>query len=243
MAGDAPPRLRSLLLLTVEELAAQPGVRLLRTRHTTTVLEMTVEGRGMYLKKYHPRGPKDRLLAALGVVRAKRAAVGSAVLAEAGFAVPRVLAVGWRRTPREEFVVTEGVPGPLLEEVLRGRAPFPEGISPARLASALGREVGRMHAAGVIHGDLNVYNLLLAEEHGGLMFVFLDVERARRRPVTLVRAARELADLNAPVLPLAGGRGRMRFLAAYLRERPGLDGRRFLAAVARATERRHGGSR
>ena len=239
LSPAAPEGLKELLLLTADELTSLPEARLVMTKPITTVLELRLGGRRFYLKRYNDRGLKYGLRFSLGFGKGMRAAAGSATLAQAGFAVPKVLAVGRRLRPREDFVVAEAVGGALLKGILRGKAPFPPGVDADRLVSELGREIGRMHAAGIIHGDLNIGNVVVC---GDARFAFLDAEKARRRRLTLARAARELADLNNPNRPLAGPHAAERFLEAYLLERPRVDGEALARATARASELRHGGS-
>ncbi|HEX7242091.1 MAG TPA: lipopolysaccharide kinase InaA family protein, partial [Longimicrobiaceae bacterium] len=69
-----------------------------------------------------------------------------------------------------------------------------------------GRQVGRMHAAGVAHPDLNLRNLLVR----GAEVYLLDFDRARvypgpvpgcQRERDLLRLARSARKLRAPVGP------------------------------------------
>lgn len=79
-----------------------------------------------------------------------------------------------------------------------------------RMLREAGRQVARMHAAGVAHPDLNLRNLLVAEEPGteGPAVYLLDFDRARvhpgpvprgRRVRDLKRLARSARKLGAPV--------------------------------------------
>jgi 3-deoxy-D-manno-octulosonic acid kinase len=71
-----------------------------------------------------------------------------------------------------------------------------------------GRQVGLMHATGVAHPDLNLRNLLVAEEGGARVVYLLDFDRAQvsagsvspaRRERDLRRLARSARKLRAPI--------------------------------------------
>jgi 3-deoxy-D-manno-octulosonic acid kinase len=82
-----------------------------------------------------------------------------------------------------------------------------------------GRQIGRMHRAGIAHPDLNLRNLLVvaandggrpddAASDGGVLVYLIDFDGARlypgevpptRRAANLLRLARSIRKLNAPV--------------------------------------------
>ncbi|HEU4452258.1 MAG TPA: lipopolysaccharide kinase InaA family protein [Longimicrobium sp.] len=73
-----------------------------------------------------------------------------------------------------------------------------------------GRQIGLMHEAGVAHPDVNLRNLLVAEEGGARTVYLLDFDRARvlgeplsrtRRERDLRRLARSARKLGAPIDP------------------------------------------
>jgi 3-deoxy-D-manno-octulosonic acid kinase len=91
------------------------------------------------------------------------------------------------------------------------------------LATAAGRAVATMHAAGVFHADLNLTNLLVHPGPTGDEVLVLDFDRARllARPLPLVarrrnlaRMARSLRKLD-PAGGLVGDAERAAFHAAY----------------------------
>lgn len=98
---------------------------------------------------------------------------------------------------------------PSLADLVRDRS-----AEPGTFAEA-GRAVGRLHAAGVLHGDLNAGNLLMAPS-GALAIDLrhsfrLEVLPAGRRRENLDRLARSLVKLSGG--ELAGGRAPWRALA------------------------------
>lgn len=124
----------------------------------------------------------------------------SEALRAAGVATPRVLAavvtdagVGYRADLATEWL--EG--GHDLVALLRPGAYPP--AARARALGAAGREVGRAHAAGLDHPDLNVTNLFL--RHGGSAWTaaLLDLDRARVGTPDPSRSTRNLARLRRSI--------------------------------------------
>lgn len=95
-------------------------------------------------------------------------------------------------------------------------------------ASALGRALRRLHDAGVLHGDLQLRNLLVEEDGAATRVLFIDFDRARRRAQVSPRARRaewlrlarsvEKLGLAARVDP----RAHAALIAAYCRGDRGL---------------------
>ena len=86
-----------------------------------------------------------------------------------------------------------------------------EGRDERRVGLALyeaGRQIGRMHRAGIVHPDLNLRNLLVVEDVPGPVVYILDFDRARLlgdsvapadRARGLRRLARSARKLHAPI--------------------------------------------
>jgi 3-deoxy-D-manno-octulosonic acid kinase len=89
------------------------------------------------------------------------------------------------------------------------------------VAGAAGRAVARLHAAGVIHPDLNLGNILVGD--GDASIVDLDRARIGRGPLVAWRRSRSLRRLERsarkldPGGTLVGGDVRSRFHEAYAR--------------------------
>lgn len=124
----------------------------------------------------------------------------------AGVRAPEVLAAVER--PRGI-----GYTARLATRWIEGAHGLPEWLGaadPGRRAEVLGeagRQVARMHAAGIAHPDLNLGNLLVRESSGGEV-ILLDFDRARltdgavapgRRARDLLRLARSARKLRAPI--------------------------------------------
>jgi hypothetical protein len=132
-------------------------------------------------------------------------------LAVLGIASPRVVAYAlYPAGPRlnRSDVVTEEIPDSAdLAAVLSGAAPI---VSRAASVTAVTRLLVAMGRHGVHHPDLNLKNILIAPDHGGVRAVLLDVDRVRIDPsraraasgnaARLTRSARKWRDRHgAPI--------------------------------------------
>ncbi len=158
-------------------------------------------------------------------------------LATAGVRVPTPRALGWL-PDGDALLVLPFVRGVPLRDVLQR----PRRARDAALA-ALGHEVARLHAAGVVHGDLHGENLLFDADGP----VLLDLQHARSSRAGAARL-RDLGELDYSLWDRAtlGDRVRLRAAALGLRRPFDAAARERLRAVgtaARARARRHGSSR
>lgn len=124
----------------------------------------------------------------------------SEALRAAGVATPRVLVaavtdagIGYRADLATRWL--EG--GHDLVGLLRPGAYPPE--TRARALGVAGREVGRAHAAGLDHPDLNVANLFLHHDGSAWSAALLDLDRARVRAPEPARSERNLARLRRSI--------------------------------------------
>ena len=133
-------------------------------------------------------------------------------LARAGFAVPEVLLVARRRG--EGLLVTGDVGGDdLLAALARCGAGGAVGRARKRaLLRRLGETVGRLHAAGFVHGDLVPPNVRVRDD----ALVLLDHDRTRRgRLLVWWGGRRNLVQLGRFVVPGVTVADRTRVLRAY----------------------------
>lgn len=118
-------------------------------------------------------------------------------------------------------VVTAEVAGAAtLLEALRHA---PSAAARRELATATGRAVAALHAAGVVHPDLNLTNILTRPGPAGAEIVLIDFDRARLRSAPLGRSTRRrmlrrlersCARLD-PERTVTGADERQAFRAAY----------------------------
>lgn len=131
-----------------------------RSRHARTFLVSSTSGKqaaDLFVKYFDPPDPWQRLKSWWRGSRSWRTTRTIRALRAAGFYVPPLLLCGAHPKTRREFIVTaraEG-DGPIL--ALRGLG---SAIAAKRkILSALGREIGRLHLSGFVHGDLTPFNI------------------------------------------------------------------------------------
>lgn len=126
------------------------------------------------------RGVRERLRRLVGQTRGKTAAGAAERLRSLGLPVPEPL--GRFEEGDRTILISRWVPG----------APLSASTLLARLAD-VGRLVGRLHAAGAIHGDLKPTNLLLGPDDS---LTLIDLDRVRFVTDADARA-RDLGRLEA----------------------------------------------
>jgi len=179
--------------------------------------------RTLYFKEYVRRSWLDWFKELVGPGRAMRALRASLMLADAGFLSPTVVAAG--RVGRQcAFLVTEEVADarPAFEYLTSRRSSeSPCTLRDRRdLLRSLGRTIGRMHRAGIVHGDLRPGNVLARRAAGDWEFFFIDNERTRKwRWIPRRLRLKNLVQINM-LPPEISRTDRMRFFQAYMLANP-----------------------
>jgi len=156
------------------------------------------------------------------------------MLSEHGFFVPETVAFGERRfgpVCTSNFLITRELAGvDNLYDRFDGNwlGQSPQVLrDKRRFIRALGQTVGRMHGAGIFHGDMRAGNVFAKKSEGNWQFFFLDNERTRRFGVLPCRLRfKNLVQLNMLQSEVITQTDRMRFFKAYLAENGDLRVRR-----------------
>ena len=193
--------------------------------HKFTVRFGGVE-RGVYFKQYLCRSVWDFIKHLLRPSRARRAFKATLILEKNGFEAPAVVAMGeWKSDffNRRNFLVTLEAENtkPIYQFIPEGQENLTKEQLRAKreLIRAFGRTAGRMHAAGIFHGDLKLVNVLARQEKNGWRFFFIDNERTKkfyRLPPWL--RLKNLVQVNMHRTDGLTASDRMRFFKAYLGE-------------------------
>ena len=203
----------------------------------------------LYLKQYLHRSAWDAIKHLFRPSRAQRAFKASLMLAENGLLSPEVIAVGelkYGPVCARTFLITREVAGARSAVVLL--ADFARRPDKAQakhdLIAAFGETVGRMHAAGIFHGDLRPGNVFGEDTSEGWRFFLLDNERTKKfrwLPHRLI--VKNLVQIGMLSNQSLTTTDRMRFLKSYLARhtRPGADYRKFAAEVSSKTQARMAG--
>jgi len=151
--------------------------------------------------------------------RAHRCMKAHVLLAGHGFLAPQTVMVGQKG--RHNFMITAAVPDCVsLADFLQTRLSRAE---KTRQLERLGKLVGKMHAARIIHGDLLCGNILLSGEPGRFEVYFIDNERTKRYFIVPPKQRlKNLVQLNKYPSPGISNTDRMRFFNAYLSENPSI---------------------
>jgi hypothetical protein len=179
----------------------------------------------VYFKQYLRRSVWDFIKDFMRASRAERAFKASKMLNENGFDVPAIIAMGKFRYGlyhTTNFLVTIEIEN--AKQIYEFIPNNPEDLTKEQLRSkrelirALGRTVGRMHAAGIFHGDLRLGNVLARQQNNAWQLFFLDNERTKkfyRLPARL--RLKNLVQVNMVGYGVSQT-DRMRFFKAYLKE-------------------------
>lgn len=177
----------------------------------------------LYLKEYLYRSLLDVIKHIFRPSRAKRAFRAAMMLQQNAFNSPEVIAMGvYKRGPfcSKSFLLTrqleqvKDIPGWLYEDNdnLTG-----QGLSSKRLfIRSLGETIGRMHATGIVHGDLRPRNILAQKNENGWRFFLLDNERTKKLLYLPEKSRiRNLVQINMFGPEKVGRTDRMRFFESY----------------------------
>jgi hypothetical protein len=200
------------------------------SRSTKAGTLVLADGREIFIKRYNRRGLRDTLRYLFRRARPFRAWAAAWACERHGIPTPRPLAAMVERHARilcSAWLVRLAVPHPVptltyAEQVLRQpriRADFTTQVCVL---------MARMHAAGIVHGDLKLSNIYACRDDGGFRYGVWDLDGT-----TLVAApadgsvrAAELARVVASLVDIAARLGRP------VRPEPLVDA--FLAAYAEA---------
>jgi tRNA A-37 threonylcarbamoyl transferase component Bud32 len=207
----------------VGELFDPAGAGWERIKHNAsrTVYRGVIAGESIYLKHFHSCSLVHRFMRRLGSSGAMREMRFSRHLQEHGVPTPEALAatcadgVEWLATRAAE--PSQPADAWHAMQLSRGQA----GMRMIdRAAAELGRMIGRMHAAGVIHRDLHCGNVLVrtdGEPDGPVRLVLMDLHRAsRRRKLSRGARSKNLAQLLHDRYYLTTRTQQIRFLKHYL---------------------------
>ena len=117
----------------------------------------------LFYKEFVPRSPAESLKALVKGSVATRARLNNDALLRAGFNAP--LNIAWGKLPgNREYLFTQAVPGTDIGSWLKGDKPNEAWAKLAdrwKLLQELGVFIGRLHATGFMHGDLQTSNVLV----------------------------------------------------------------------------------
>lgn len=222
-AGDLPSRWRKDL---VENAAAaldgRRGAPFRRSRHATTwrirAAGLSGEPINLFVKQIDPpRGIASRAKAGFRAKRSEHVLRISEELRRGRFGVPQVLLIGENHETGHEVIVMSQAPGFMLTRWMNPMHPT-DAMLRRRILRKLGAEVGRLHRAGYIHGDLTPYNVF-ATGDPEIAITFIDHEGTEKTARVSINAARNrmrnLVQLGHFDIPGVSRTDKMRVFGSY----------------------------
>lgn len=202
----------------------------------SVVAEKTGDEKVFY-KEFLPRNNFEEIKAILNGSRSKRARKQSDILVSAGLPTPKILC--WGRNNRSVFIITQGFDGIGFYLYLLNN--FPPPLSPEKirekrlLLKAAGALIGKLHQAGIVHGDLRQNNLLVKKENNNFCFSLIDNERNHKwRSIPRSQIAKNLTQFSIASHNLLSRTDLMRLFTAYKSNYPNFsvkNGKKLLQTV------------
>ena len=222
-----------------------------KSSRNSIVWKFLVDNNWFIFKEYLSRNAFEGIKAFLRGTRAERAWRNSKLLIHKKIPTPTLVLLG-KRISRflnyQNFLITEFIPNAIgIDTLFRIFLNIPwnkENILFKRfLIQRLGTFVGRLHAQGIIHGDLRLDNILLVYENRyEIKFYLIDNEKTKYflKGIPNRLRLKNLVQLNMIILPLITITDRMRFFKSYLNENPSLQpfAKKFARKVILATIKR-----
>ncbi len=193
------------------------------SRHSIVLKACNPAFGDLFIKRFKPRSLLIRVKDSLRGSRAFRALEAGEMLEKHGICAPSVIAVGEKRRLgllTESFLVTLPLNASPLTEIF---LPVGNFRVKREMVRNLGREIGRMHRIGIIHGDLIPGNIFVDMNEDKLSICLLDNESTRKvTEVNINDRIKNLVQLNRVILPRITSTDRVRFFDAYMEENPSL---------------------
>ncbi len=174
-----------------------------------------------YYKEFLSRTSLEWLKTLIRGSRCKRAMLGREILTNKGFRSPTTHC--WGKKGQRHFMITKGVAAIGLADFIHKnwQPPLPrKKVSNKRaIIEDLGQEIGRLHKAGIYHGDLRLNNILIKLENNKAVFHFVDNERNHHYeliPLKLIE--KNLVQVNMVFPQCVTLQDRLRFFKAYNKE-------------------------
>ena len=176
----------------------------------------------VFYKQFLARNIWERPKAWLRGSRCKRAVEQASLLPELGFNTPAVLSWGSLSGARE-FMLTEAVNGigvgSCIASYFRQRTSAQSLYWKRQLIRELGAFVGKLHSAGVVHGDLRPNNVLM--ELGKQPFVFHLIDNERNKNYKVIPhklIVKNLVQIGMLANIDISNTDRLRFYNSYLEQ-------------------------
>lgn len=222
----------------------------LPSSNNSRVYRFCVKGKWYIFKEYLMRDAFDYIKHLFVGSRAYKAWKSGEYLISKGFHTPILVAFGEKKRAfilLRSFLITELVPETAgLYDYAKNtfKSPFTTDMIKIKrsILRSFGEFIGRLHARGIVHGDIRLNNILIQQSENENIFYLLDNERnkffVRKIPGRL--RLKNLVQLNMIIQPEITFTDRLRFFSAYLDENPELKpyAREWIASIFKRTRQR-----
>ncbi|UCH23419.1 MAG: hypothetical protein JSU83_09565 [Deltaproteobacteria bacterium] len=171
-----------------------------------------------YYKEFLSRSSVESLKGLFSGSRCERARLQGDILRQKGFDTP--VWCCWGKTKQRHFMVAEGIDAIGMGEFIykSWRPPLDKKKIDVKrvIIEKLGLTIGRLHRAGIFHGDLRLNNILLSHRDKEVAFYFIDNERNRvykKIPKYLIE--KNLVQVNLVLPRYVTRQDRLRFYKTY----------------------------
>lgn len=172
------PEKASAVTIATNNLLSDDGSWQLVKRNSRNTIAFHPE-LNLYFKSFNHTSIKERLKRFFTGGRAQRTFSGTRLLHLAGCRAPDVVAIG--SFPGNDFILMESIQGPPLLNTLESYLKHQSHPEWRRsLYQELGLTIGKVHAKGVIHGDLRGNNVVILPENHQYRLALIDNERTRK---------------------------------------------------------------
>ncbi len=174
------------------------------------------DAKPLFFKQFLDRNAWEGIKACLRGSRSQRAVKNSQRLIEKRFNAPSTLCYSKR------FTLTEGIVSDGFGDLLTDFSEQSQAQEKKyQLIEQVGFEVGRLHQAGISHGDLRPNNLLL--EQSTQKIYFIDNERTEFFPQLPYKLrVKNLVQIGMQPFSIASKLDRLRFFNAYMKSQKNL---------------------
>jgi tRNA A-37 threonylcarbamoyl transferase component Bud32 len=223
----------------------------IKSSGNSRIWKLSGNNRSYIFKEYLRRSFLEYPKTVLNGSRARKSLREGLNLMNKGFLTPEMQAFGEKTflgIPTKNFIITTLIPEAIgIYSLLKDSFKTPLSARKIQikrnLLSALGKTVGRLHSAGIVHGDLRLDNIIVIRwDERNPDFYFIDNERNSFFTHGIPERLRlkNLVQINMIVIPQITFSDRLRFFRAYLSENQELqqDAKQWMRNVFMKTRER-----
>ncbi len=198
----------------------------------------------VYLKEYLYKNILDAIKHLIKRNHAKRVALATELLSSNGLNAPEILIYGWKAGlpfSNHFFTVAREISdSKSVSQTIRKFESENTDITIRRkFYSALGKEIGKLHAKNISHGDLRSGNILVQENNGDWIFYYIDNERTQGfKQLPMKLRIKNLVQVNMLRSSAISRTDRLRFFKEYIRENKSINTKEIISIVHDTTYKR-----